>query len=450
MQAKLKSASPLKKHESPHSLSTFALCPLPLLPVCPMPSARLPVCPILSYTHPMSMRTVYTVAQVTAYLRESLESDPLLADLWVTGEVSNLTRSSAGHAYFTVKDAESQLRCVLFRSLRGGDRGGSLLRNGDAFILHGKVSLYPARGELQVVVDLVQPSGTGALQLEYERLKAQLQEEGLFDPGRKRPLPAFPQRIGVVTSPTGAVFHDICNVVSRRYPMVEIVLAPATVQGNSAAPEIVEALRALNALGDIDVIIVARGGGSLEELWAFNEEAVARAIYASAVPVISGVGHETDVTIADLVADLRAPTPSAAAELAVPDASHLRRQVAMYAQASASALGRAIAQRRQQVDGQAHQLLRYAPNVQYHHQRVDDLTQSLARGLAQSLALSRERFAGLEPRLRSLDPAAILGRGYAYVQRPDTGEPVLSASAIHSGDPLKITLRDGSFGARAV
>ncbi len=439
MQSYLKKT--LHKHEKRILESLRRLCSM---------LSPLPVCPYAPMLYGMSMHAVYTVAQVAAYLRESLESDPLLADLWLTGEVSNLTRSTAGHAYFTVKDAESQLRCVLFRSARGGDRGGSLLKNGDAFILHGKVSLYPARGELQVVVDLVQPAGAGALQLEYERLKAQLEEEGLFDPSRKRPLPVFPQRIGVVTSPTGAVFHDICNVVSRRYPMAEIVLAQATVQGDAAAPEIVAALRALNALGDIDVIIVARGGGSLEELWAFNEEAVARAIYASAVPVISGVGHETDVTIADLVADVRAPTPSAAAELAVPDAAHLRRQVAMYAQASASALQRAIAGRRQQVEGQVHHLLRYAPNVHYHHQRVDDLTQSLARGLAQSLALARERFAGLEPRLHSLDPAAILQRGYAYVQHADTGQPVLSVSSVHPGDPLKVTVHDGDFGATAV
>ncbi|MBI2170459.1 MAG: exodeoxyribonuclease VII large subunit [Chloroflexi bacterium] len=395
----------------------------------------------------MSMRTVYTVAQVTAYLRESLESDPLLADLWLTGEVSNLSRSTAGHVYFTVKDAQNQLRCVMFRM---AGRGGDLLRNGDAAILHGKISLYPARGDLQVVVDLVQPAGAGVLQLEYERLKAQLEEEGLFDPGRKRPLPPFPQRIGVVTSPTGAVFHDICNVVGRRYPMAEVVLAPASVQGQSAATEIVAALRALNDLGDIDVIIVARGGGSLEELWPFNEEAVARAIYASRVPVISGVGHETDVTIADLVADVRAPTPSAAAEIAAPDAAQLRRQVAMLQGASASALVRAVVQGRQQVEAQAQQLLRYAPQVQYHHQRVDDLTLGLARALGQSLALSRERFGGMGQRLHALNPSAILERGYAYLQRGDTGEPVLTVAAVHPDDLLKVTVRDGSFGARAV
>ncbi|MBI4337514.1 MAG: exodeoxyribonuclease VII large subunit [Chloroflexi bacterium] len=397
----------------------------------------------------MTTATVNTVAQVVAYLRESLESDPFLADLWLTGEVSNLSRSTAGHAYFTVKDADTQLRCVLFRSPRNGDRGAALLRNGDAVILHGKVGLYPARGDLQFVVDLVQPAGAGALQLEFERLKAQLQEEGLFDPSRKRPLPRFPHKIGVVTSPTGAVFHDICNVVGRRYPLAEVVLAPAAVQGNAAAGEIVGALRALNALGDIDVVIVARGGGSLEELWPFNEEAVARTIFASLVPVISGVGHETDVTIADLVADVRAPTPSAAAELAVPDASQLQRQVTSYTQQAAMALRRCVAQLGRQVDSHAQRLLRLAPDVHGRHQRVDDLTLALARELGRSHAQALERFASIEQRLRALDPAAILERGYAYVQHAPSGLPVLSVTSVHPGDPLKVTLRDGDFGAQA-
>ncbi|MBI4339523.1 MAG: exodeoxyribonuclease VII large subunit [Chloroflexi bacterium] len=408
------------------------------------------LCPHVCYTHPMTSATVYTVAQVAAYLRESLEADPFLGDLWVSGEVSNLTRSAAGHMYFTLKDAQNQLRCVMFRAPRGGDRGASLLRNGDAFILHGKVSLYPARGELQVQVDLVQPSGAGALQLEYERLKARLEEEGLFDPSRKRPLPHFPRRIGVVTSPTGAVFHDICNVLGRRYPLAEVVLAPALVQGSGAAPEIVGGLRSLNDLGDIDVIIVARGGGSLEELWPFHEEAVARAIYASAAPVISGVGHETDVTIADLVADVRAPTPSAAAEIAVPDAAQLRRQVAAFQQAALGSLERALDQRRQLVEALAGQLRRSSPPVHTFQQRVDDLTQALGRGLSQSLALSRERFLGLEPRLRALDPLAVLDRGYAYVQLAESGAPVSRVAQVHPGDALKVTVSDGAFPAQAV
>ncbi|MEE8442177.1 MAG: exodeoxyribonuclease VII large subunit, partial [Dehalococcoidia bacterium] len=245
--------------------------------------------------------SVYTVTQVTTYLKDSLDRDAFLADLWVSGEISNLSRSSAGNLYFTVKDAESQMRCVMFRSGRGGD----MLTDGAAAIVHGRVSLYPVRGEVQIYVDLVQPEGTGALHLEFERLKARLEEEGLFDPTRKRPLPAFPKKVGVATSPTGAVFHDICNVIERRFPLAEVVLSPTLVQGELAAPNIIAALQALNELGDIDVIIVARGGGSIEELWPFNEENVARAIYGSHVPVISGVGHETDTTISDLVADLR-------------------------------------------------------------------------------------------------------------------------------------------------
>ena len=389
---------------------------------------------------------VYTVTQVTTYLRGSLDRDAFLNDLWVSGEVSNLSRSSAGNLYFTVKDADSQLRCVMFRSESGGD----MLANGGAVIVHGRLSLYPARGEVQVYVDLVQPEGTGELYLELERLKVRLEEEGLFNPTRKRPLPAFPSKVGAVTSPTGAVFHDICNVIERRYPLAEVVLSPTLVQGGQAAPEIVAAIRALNDLGDIDVIIVARGGGSLEELWPFNEEAVARAIYASHVPIISGVGHETDTTISDMVADRRAPTPSAAAEIAVPDATRLQGQVAVLQRDAISAMNRLTAQHRQALEIAVQRLRAASPQVEAGKQRVDDLTQALARGLTASLNLARERFAGTERRLASLDPRAVLQRGYAVVQRAADGSVVTSAAQVKSDDELSVTVHDGSFGARAV
>ncbi|MBI4200853.1 MAG: exodeoxyribonuclease VII large subunit, partial [Chloroflexi bacterium] len=389
---------------------------------------------------------VYTVAQVTAYLKDSLDRDAFLADLWVSGEVSNLSRSSTGNLYFTLKDAQSQMRCVMFRP----NRGGELLANGDAVVVHGRVSLYPARGEVQVYVDLVQPEGTGELYLELERLKARLEDEGLFEPTRKRPLPPFPRKLGVVTSPTGAVFHDICNVLQRRYPLVEVVLSPTPVQGDSAAQQIVAALRALNDLGDIDVIIIARGGGSLEELWPFNDEVVARAIYASRVPVITGIGHETDTTIADLVADRRAPTPSAAAEIAVPDAARLQSQIAALQRDAVNQIRHLIAQRQQDFDGWHQRLLSRGPQVPVWRQSVDELAQALARGLAASIVLARERFAGLEQRLASLNPQAVLGRGYALVQRAGDGGLVISASQVRPDDPLKVTVSDGSFGARVV
>ncbi len=389
---------------------------------------------------------IYTVSQVTTYLKDSLDRDPFLSDLWVSGEVSNLSHSSAGHSYFTVKDEQSQLRCVLFRTQHGGE----MLTNGGAVIVHGRLSLYPTRGDLQLYVDLVQPEGTGALALELERLRAQLEEEGLFDPARKRPLPTFPQKIGVVTSPTGAVFHDICNVIERRYPLVEILLSPTAVQGAEAAAGIIEALRALNELGDIDVIIVARGGGSLEELWPFNEETVVRAIHGSRVPVISGIGHETDTTLADLVADQRAPTPSAAAELAVPNATELQGQIVSHQRAALSAITLLHAQGKQQLDFMVQRLIGGGPQVDILRQRVDEFSLGLARGLDNHIALVRERFVGLEQHLNALNPQAVLERGYALVQRADDDALVTEVAQVKRDDTLKVTVRDGSFGTRVV
>ncbi len=390
---------------------------------------------------------VYTVTQITTYLKGSLDRDAFLNDLWVNGEVSNLSRSSAGNLYFTVKDADSQLRCVMFRSESGG---GDMVTNGGAVIVHGRLSLYPARGEVQVYVDLVQPEGTGELYLELERLKLQLEEEGLFDPTRKRPLPVFPSKVGIVTSPTGSVFHDICNVIERRYPLTEVVLSPTLVQGDRAAAEIVAAIRALNDLGGIDVIIVARGGGSLEELWPFNEEAVVRAIYTSRVPIISGVGHETDTTISDMVADLRAPTPSAAAEIAVPDATRLQGQVALLQRDAFNTMTQQTAHHRQGLEIAVQRLRTASPQVEAWQQRVDELTQSLARGLTTSLILARERFAGMELRLTSLDPQAVLQRGYAVIQRTSDGSLVTSTTQVQSDEELNVTVHDGSFDVRAV
>lgn len=390
---------------------------------------------------------VYTVAQVIAYLKRSLEHDPFLGDLWISGDVSNLSRSAAGHLYFTLKDAQGQLRCVMFRA---STRGGDLLNDGDSAIVHCRISFYPARGNLQAYVDLVQPSGTGAFQLEFQRLKVQLEEEGLFEPSRKRPLPAFPHRIGVITSPTGAVFHDICNVLRRRYPLVEVLLSPTPVQGDEAAPGIAEALRTLNDRHDVDVIMVARGGGSIEELWPFNEERVARAIYASRIPVVSGVGHETDVTISDLVADLRAPTPSAAAEMVVPDAQHLKSQIALWQQTVSGTLRRMIEQRRQRIDHFGDRLTIRTPQVQDLQQQVDELTGLMARGLTTYVNQARERFGVLERWLYSVDPAAILKRGYAFVEGRDDGHLVTSVSQARRSEALTVTVSDGSFDAKVV
>ena len=389
---------------------------------------------------------VYAVREVTAYLRELFDSNPHLGDIWIAGECSNVSRPASGHVYFTLKDADSQLRAAFF-ARRGGPATTTarLVENGAAVTAHGRISLYELRGELQFYVDFVQPEGIGALQAEYERLKARLDQEGLFDESRKRPLPRFPRRIGVVTSESGAVFHDICRVLERRWPLAEIVLAPTPVQGPDAVPGIIGGLEKLNLRGDIDVIIAGRGGGSIEELWAFNDEHVARAIFASATPVVSAVGHETDTTIADFVADRRAPTPSAAAEIVAPDRTETRVHVGVAAATMESVVRERLNTERTAVRECVRFIERRAPDVNRERQRVDDLAHR-----AQAAAEHRQRDAvqgvgGCVWRLKALDPFATLDRGYAIVQR---GAVVVSSVAdARPGDALEVRVKDGTFGA---
>ena len=287
-----------------------------------------------------------------------IEGDLKLSNLWVEGEISNLSRSTRGHVYFTLKEGAYALRCVMFqRQYRGAP-----LDNGAQVLAHGNVTFYEQRGDIQLVVDFVQPAGVGAKQAEFERLREKLAAEGLFAEERKRQLPAFPSCIGVVTSPSGAVFHDILRVISRRWPLAEIVLAPTPVQGVRAAIGVTEAIRQLNERPGTDVIIVARGGGSIEELWAFNEEIVARAIFASTVPVVSAVGHETDYTIADFVADVRAPTPSAAAEIVGPDWQQVWRQVRALMQAGYTAVDGPVRRRLSGMEAAGHRMRAAIPD----------------------------------------------------------------------------------------
>lgn len=391
-----------------------------------------------------SMFQVYTVAEVTSELRELLQSHPVFSDVWIRGEVSNLSVSQAGHCYFTLKDERSALRCVLFRR----PSVAMLLENGAAIVAHGRISIYEVRGELQFYVDLVQPEGKGLLQLQYELLKTKLEDEGLFDAARKRPLPAFPRRIGVVTSPTGAVFHDIVNVLMRRYPLVEVVLAPTLVQGEGSADNIVSALEAVNRSDGIDVIILARGGGSLEELWAFNEEQVARAVYASRVPVISGVGHETDWTIADLVADVRAPTPSVAAEVAVPNQAELCSTLLERRQTLLLALRHETWQRRQRLEQSAQRVQHLAPDLAQRRHRLDELGQSAITHLRHRILLHRERLKGHLRQLDSLNPRHTLERGYAIVQRLPGYEVVTSVAQVQRNDRFQVRVSDGAFDGR--
>lgn len=385
---------------------------------------------------------ILSVSQVTAYLRELLETDRHLSDLWVSGEVSNLSRPASGHLYFTLKDEHSQLRCVLFRRLHFTHTD---LEQGAKLVAHGHVSIYDVSGMLQFYVDFVQPEGVGELHLEFQRLLAQLEAEGLFDPARKRPLPPFPKRIGVVTSPAGAVFHDICHIVARRWPLAEVLLAPTPVQGPEAVLGILHALEELNAQPDIDLIIIARGGGSLEELAAFNHELVARAIYASRPPVISAVGHETDFTIADYVADRRAPTPSAAAELAVPDHRALRMRLNVLAGALTAAVEDALGRARSDLREQVHRLERRRPDLDRLRQLLDDRLRRAAIAVERHLERRHAEMERCRVRLAALSPLDTLSRGYAVVQRSTTGEVVARVGQVRAGERLRVRVVDGEF-----
>ena len=387
---------------------------------------------------------VYTVTQVSRYLRDVLDADANLADLYVTGEVSNLSRSGAGHSYFSLKDAESQLRGVMFRN---GGIGAEHLQNGASVTVHGRVAFYTARGEVQIYADQVQPEGVGVLHMAFLRLKAKLEEEGLFDPSRKRPIPTMPRRVAAVTSRTGSVRHDIETVIRRRFPLVELVMAHTPVQGAEAAPGVVAALRAVNALDGVDVVILARGGGSLEDLWAFNEESVARAIHASRVPVVSAIGHETDTTIADLTADLRAPTPSAAAELCVPDRRDIEQRLAEARGALGGGLTRLVEAMRDDVGQLLLAVQRGAPDIASRRQRLDELSRAAFAAASREAALMRERLRSRRLQLASLHPANTLDRGYALVERERDGKVVSQTEQVKDGDAVVARVSDGAFRA---
>ena len=388
---------------------------------------------------------VYTVSQVSLHIKESLESDPLLMDLWVVGEVSSLRSSSAGHTYFSLKDRDSILRCVMFR----GQRGAELLSEGDSVSAHGKISFYTRGGSTDFMVDLAMPEGVGELALELERLKQKLDAEGMFETRRKRPLQRFPKKVGVVTSATGAVFHDIQNVIRRRYPLTELVLSPTAVQGVDAAPKIVAALELLDREGNCDVIIIGRGGGSMEDLWPFNEEVVARAIYASKTPVVSAVGHETDETISDFVADLRAPTPSAAAELVVPDSAVLRRSVNTAANDLYRVLVNQNAKRRSDLMAVARRMEMSLPDTQSLRRRIDDVGQLVHAAASRLVSHRQMQVEGTNLQLRALDPVATMRRGFSIVYLPDIGHVVSKSKQVSDGDALEITLAEGSVSAVA-
>jgi exodeoxyribonuclease VII large subunit len=392
------------------------------------------------------LRSPWTVTQITQLIKQTLDNEPELRDVWMQGEVSNWFRSRAGHCYFTMKDGGATIRAVMWRSTV--ERLTSVPQEGESLLAHGYISVYEPQGQYQFYVDTVTATGIGVLYVRFEELKARLAAEGLFAAERKRPLPPFPLCIGVVSSAESAAFRDICHVIGRRWPLVHILLSPTLVQGEQAPAQIVAALKALYRLPDLDLIIVARGGGSIEDLCAFNDEQVARVLAQSPIPVITGVGHETDYTIVGFVADRRAPTPSAAAEVAVPDRAQVEAQIALWADALTEAVGRDLDGRQRELDRVVQALRRLSPQMTIgrERQRTDELRIRLELAWQNRALLLHEQLQGTWNRLRSVDPMATLRRGYAVVRRQD-GQIVHSTADVRAGDDLSVRVSDGSFPA---
>jgi exodeoxyribonuclease VII large subunit len=387
----------------------------------------------------------WTVSDLTRYLRELIESDELLQDVWVQGEVSNFSKAGSGHVYFTLKDNSASLRCVMWRNTV--IRQSFIPRDGDAIEVHGSISVYEAGGQYQLYADIFRLAGEGALYQEFLRLKALLEAEGLFDQERKRPIPPKPKRIGIVTSPTGAALQDMLNTIQRRYPLVEVILAPTPVQGEDAPLKIIKALQDVIKVACPDVVIMARGGGSIEDLWAFNDEAVARAIFMSPVPIITGIGHETDFTIADFVSDLRAPTPTAAAELATPDQADMRENLVSLNEQQYRLTLTFLIQLRWSLKELQNHLERTSPltRIQSDVQRVDELDHRLGASIQHRLQLARTQLTGLLQHMASLSPSAVLERGYAIVTN-GSGQIISSVGQVRIGEALNVQVSDGDFG----
>lgn len=392
-------------------------------------------------------RGMLTVTQVNEYLKMLLDGDRVLSGLYVVGEISNFKLYSSGHAYFTLKDESGQLKAVMFRSY--ASKLAFYPSDGMRVIAHGRVSVYEASGQYQLYVDDLQPDGAGALAMRYEQLRRKLEAEGLFDQSRKKPLPEMPMRIGVITSPSGAAVHDIRNVLGRRFPCAEMILFPSAVQGAEAPPQLIMGIEFFGMTGICDVIIIGRGGGSAEDLWAFNDEMLARAIAACPIPVISAVGHESDFTICDFVADCRAPTPSAAAELAVPDKNELL--------ATLSGLGNRMGILMQGRLSQEKRLMQQIGNspvfkrperiFDTFRMRVADREGRLERATEKTLMAGRNRLTSVSGKLEAMSPLSVLSRGYAAVLRE--GNTMTRAADVCAGDRLEIRFADGCVSVTA-
>ncbi len=391
---------------------------------------------------------IVAVSELSGYLKALMEEDYFLQDVWVRGEITNYSQSAAGHRYFSLKDEYATLRCVLFH---GNGAAAPPMRNGMDVLAHGRISIYEARGDMQFYVDAVEDAGIGVLHQRFEALKQRLEAEGLFALERKRALPSVPTVIGVVTSPTGAALRDILRTLRMRCPLARVILAPTLVQGEGAAAQVAAAIDALNAHGEAEVIIVARGGGSLEELWAFNEEAVAYAIARSRVPVVTGVGHETDFTIADFVADVRSSTPTAAASAVVPDANVWRDMLAETSLRMDQAMTNYLEVKRAWLEAGQRDLDRASPQrrIETARQRVDETLAALELRMRHQLAMRRQVLRGKMAQIHALSPLLTLERGYAIVRTDAEGAVVRSVGQVAPGARLRIQVADGTFAAVA-
>lgn len=396
---------------------------------------------------PSPMPLTFTVSKLTFLIRKLLEENEALQDVWVQGELSNLSRPASGHVYFTLKDPSAALKCVMWKT--SAARLTLSLRDGMEVEVHGRIGIYEPAGQYQLYADQVRPVGEGALYQEFMRLKAMLEAEGLFDPQRKRPVPEFPKKIGIVTSATGAALRDMLNTLRRRLPLVEVILAASPVQGTEAPPALVKAIQSLNRQRP-DIIIIARGGGSMEDLWAFNDERVVRAVAASQVPVISGVGHETDFTLCDFAADLRAPTPTAAAELATQiTLLDLQAEVQNYQNRLVTSILNLIAEQKNMLSSLTTELRYLSPErrIQSERQRLDELARRVYSSLLHRVQLQSANVAGMRNRLDALNPLAVLSRGYAVVTQKSDGRVISRVAQAKNGQSIQVRVSDGRFDA---
>ena len=393
---------------------------------------------------------ILSVSKLITYLRQLLESDEILQDVWVEGEISNFSQPSSGHLYFTLKDSDSSVRCVMWRN--AASRLKFAPREGLAVEVHGGMSVYDVSGQVQLYVDTMRLAGEGALYQEFLRLKAKLEAEGLFDPQRKRPIPQMPKVIGIITSPTGAALQDMLNTIGRRFPIATVVLAPTAVQGSDAPPGIVHALQKMNREIKPDVILLGRGGGSIEDLWAFNDEVVVRAVAASEAPVISGVGHETDFTLTDFAADLRAPTPTAAAEVATPDRLELLGHISEAINRHNALMNEKISDLRWDMGQLQKDLERLSPShqVDTYRQRLDEYENRLGRAIHANLERRKLQLENYTQSLRGLNPDAVLKRGYAIVTRKVDGVVIKNANQVDPDENIHIKVSIGAMDARII